>query len=56
MPEVPSKFKAWAAMDVDQGKALNVVPYEYDPKTWTEDDVDIKVDYSCVQTPRSASC
>jgi len=45
---VPEKFKAWAAMDQEAGKKLEVVPWEYTPKKWTEEDVDIKVEASSI--------
>lgn len=40
----PYKFQGWMALDKEsaQGK---MVWQEYEPKTWTEDDVDIKIAY-----------
>ena len=39
---VPYKFHGWMGLDkeADKGK---MVWQEYEPKTWTEDDVDIKI-------------
>ncbi|RDL38956.1 GroES-like protein [Venustampulla echinocandica] len=41
---VPYKFQGWMGLDKDcaDGK---MVWQEYEPKTWTEDDVDIKIQY-----------
>jgi alcohol dehydrogenase (NADP+) len=41
---VPYKFQGWMGLDKDsvQGK---MVWQEYEPKTWTEDDVDIKISF-----------
>jgi alcohol dehydrogenase (NADP+) len=36
------KFQGWLAMDKEAVKG-KMVWQEYEPKTWTEDDVDIKV-------------
>ena len=42
MAAAPYKFQGWMGLDKDatQGK---MVWQEYEPKTWTEDDVDIKI-------------
>lgn len=36
------KFKGWMGLDKEASKG-KMVWQEYEPKTWTEDDVDIKV-------------
>lgn len=37
------KFTGYAALNVEQGKALDLVKHEYSPKQWNELDVDIKI-------------
>lgn len=39
---VPYKFQGWMGLDKESSKG-NMVWQEYEPKTWSEDDVDIKV-------------
>jgi alcohol dehydrogenase (NADP+) len=39
---VPYKFAGWMGLDKDSVKG-KMVWQEFEPKTWTEDDVDIKV-------------
>jgi hypothetical protein len=39
---VPYKFQGWMGLDKDAVKG-KMVWQEYEPKTWTEDDVDIKI-------------
>lgn len=39
---VPYKFQGWMGLDKESTKG-NMVWQEFEPKTWTEDDVDIKV-------------
>ena len=36
------KFQGWMGLDKEADKG-NMVWQEYEPKTWTEDDVDIKI-------------
>jgi alcohol dehydrogenase (NADP+) len=36
------KFQGWMGLDKESSKG-NMVWQEYEPKTWTENDVDIKV-------------
>jgi alcohol dehydrogenase (NADP+) len=55
MPEVPEKFKGQAAMDVEQGKKLDTVEWEYEPVPWIEEAIDVKVSCcgvcgSCIHT------
>ncbi|KAJ8062231.1 hypothetical protein OCU04_008783 [Sclerotinia nivalis] len=38
------KFQGWMALDKEAAKG-NMVWQEFEPKTWTEDDVDIKIAY-----------
>jgi hypothetical protein len=38
----PYKFQGWMGLDKDSVKG-NMVWQEYEPKTWTEDGVDIKI-------------
>jgi hypothetical protein len=38
----PYKFQGWMGLDKDADKG-KMVWQEYEPKTWTEDDVDIKI-------------
>lgn len=38
------KFEGWMALDKEAAKG-NMVWQEFEPKTWTEDDVDIKIAY-----------
>merc|ERR1712032_983402 len=51
----PDKFTGYAALDVEQGKALDLVKHTYSPKQWNELDVDIKISAcsicgSCIHT------
>jgi alcohol dehydrogenase (NADP+) len=39
---VPYKFRGWMGLDKNSSKG-KLVWQEYEPKTWTEDDVDIKI-------------
>lgn len=39
---VPYKFQGWMGLDKNSDKG-NMVWQEFEPKTWTEDDVDIKI-------------
>jgi alcohol dehydrogenase (NADP+) len=39
---VPYKFQGWMGLDKNSSKG-KMVWQEYEPKTWTEDDVDIKI-------------
>jgi alcohol dehydrogenase (NADP+) len=39
---IPYKFQGWMGLDKDADKG-KMVWQEYEPKTWTEDDVDIKI-------------
>jgi alcohol dehydrogenase (NADP+) len=39
---VPYKFQGWMGLDKESTKG-KMVWQEYEPKTWTEDDVDIKI-------------
>ena len=38
------KFEGWMGLDKESVKG-NMVWQEYEPKTWTEDDVDIKISH-----------
>jgi alcohol dehydrogenase (NADP+) len=38
----PYKFQGWMGLDKDADKG-KMIWQEYEPKTWTEDDVDIKI-------------
>lgn len=42
MTQTDYKFQGWMGLDKDADKG-NMVWQEFEPKTWTEDDVDIKV-------------
>ena len=42
MSTAPYKFQGWMGLDKDSVKG-NMKWQEYEPKTWTEDDVDIKI-------------
>lgn len=55
MTDVPSKFTGYAAQNAEDGKAFKVAPWEYDPPTWNERCVDIKISAcgvcgSCIHT------
>lgn len=43
-PETSYKFEGWLGLDKDAA-AGNMVWGEYEPKTWTENDIDIKVSH-----------
>ncbi|GAA5896905.1 hypothetical protein JCM6882_007303 [Rhodosporidiobolus microsporus] len=52
---IPQQYTGYAAMTEEKGKKLEVEPWSYTPKKWTENDVDIKVSHcgvcgSCVHT------
>ncbi|GAA5831298.1 hypothetical protein JCM11251_007826 [Rhodosporidiobolus azoricus] len=52
---IPEQYTGYAAMNEEKGKKLEVEPWTYTPKKWTENDIDIKVSHcgvcgSCVHT------
>ncbi|GAA5984387.1 hypothetical protein JCM11641_000120 [Rhodosporidiobolus odoratus] len=52
---IPERFTGQAALTEEKGKKLEVEPWSYTPKKWTENDIDIKVSCSgvcgsCVHT------
>jgi alcohol dehydrogenase (NADP+) len=40
----PYKFEGWLGLDKSAAQG-NMIWKEYEPKTWTEDDVDIKISH-----------
>ncbi|BGP13279.1 hypothetical protein JCM10213_004951 [Rhodosporidiobolus nylandii] len=52
---VPQQYTGYAAMNEEKGKKLEVEPWQFTPKKWTENDIDIKVSHcgvcgSCAHT------
>ncbi|KDE08731.1 hypothetical protein MVLG_01186 [Microbotryum lychnidis-dioicae p1A1 Lamole] len=52
---IPEQFTGYAAVNEEEGKALNLTKIQYTPKKWTEADVDIKISHcgicgSCIHT------
>jgi len=47
MPDSQTKWEGWGAFGKDSVKG-NLRKFEYEPKAWDEEDVDIKIQYSGV--------
>ncbi|KAH8917950.1 GroES-like protein [Atractiella rhizophila] len=52
---VPKQFSGYAAHSEEEGKKLDVKPYSFTPKKWSEDDVTLKITHcgicgSCIHT------
>ncbi|KAH8920145.1 GroES-like protein [Atractiella rhizophila] len=53
--QIPKQFSGYAALSEEEGKKLDVEPYSFTPKTWSEDDVTLKITHcgicgSCIHT------
>ncbi|GAA6030135.1 hypothetical protein JCM8097_009278 [Rhodosporidiobolus ruineniae] len=46
MTTIPEQYTGYAALNEEDGKKLELKPWSYTPKVWTEEDVDIKVECS----------